>query len=515
MRRVKDYTTFLKENELLSSEASKKMTRLLNPDYISDITTKSKDQIEASFAKDGKTGKVWEAFEWVEEKGGYVGKSPIFSGDVILKEIDDDGSVSRRYEVTSGTNKGSSGYFTWEGNTEDAEGKIEKYPLFQLPTGKKWSDILGPDEDFLKTFVSYGHRWGSNISEIDGVKLIKVGTNGIYEIEYDDKFQFYGKVRIYYLGNTGSSFFNLYYSYEVKDGPNKGAKGKGLQIFGDDEDSEKTGIYNPFSDGETTLDVIQYPAISNGVDREKKDPIMANSITGGSGINGNQLIFFDTSNLSSIKGPTKEIFRSLYGGIKDYQSSDSSSYDDLAEKNIISGKIEKSKLPSTQIYALQKDKNPVYFTGNEFPPLDGNETSECYISHYQGHPLILYTVKCQKKNTPSFDNKGIGTYGNNFFVGIFYNDGLGTIQVRGEWYYDYSLGEIGIIYAYSVFDKKEITGMTNPLFLAKRDFTKPDFTNPKDKSNKGILIDPTGGIGTFPKPKEIKIPSISDYWKKK
>jgi len=515
MRRVKDYNTFLKENELTAHVASKKMTRILDPNYQSNISTKTKDQIEASFSEDGKT-KVWEDFKWNTDKNGFVGKSPIFSGEVVLREIDDDGSLSRRYEVISGNNKGESGYFTWEGDSADAAGEIRKYPVFEVPSGKKWSDMLGPDEDFLKTFVGYGYRWRSNISEIDGIKLTKVGIKGVYEIEYDDKFQFFGKVRVYYLGNTGSSFFNSYYSYEVKDGPNKGAKGTGFQIFTADQNSKKDGIYNPFSNGETTLNVIKYPAISNVRDREKKDPIIANNIIEGSGINPNQLIFFDTSNLSSIKGPTKEIFEVLYGNIKDYKASDSSSYEELKENNIISGKIEKSKLPSTQIYAIQKDKNPVYFSGSQFPSLDGNETSECYISHYQGHPLILYTVRCQKKDSPSLDNKGIGTYGNNFFVGNFYNAGNDkSEQVRGEWYYDHSLNQIGIIYAYRVSDRKEIMEMTNPLFLAKRDFSEPDFTNPLDKRNSGIIRDQSGGSWPEPyKGKDLKLPSI-DYLKKK
>jgi hypothetical protein len=514
MRRVKNYNTFLKENSLASHIASKNMEKVLTVDSTRTVTTKTADQIQASLAPDGK-GKVWDAFKWVEEKGGFVGKSPVFSGEVVLKEIDDDGSLVRKYEVINGTNKGESGVFTWGGETADTEGVIEKHPVFDNPSGKKWSDILGPDENFLKTFISNGYRWSSNISEIDGIKLTKVGLKGVYEIEYADKFQFFGNVRIYYLGNTGSSFHNSYYSYEVTTGPNRGAKGTGFQIFTSKEISEKNGIYNPFSDGDTPIDVIQYPAIS-GPDKEKKDSILSNSIAGGSGLNPKQLIFFDTSNLSSIKGPTKQIFEALYGDIKDYNSANSSSYDNL-KLNTIAGRIEKSKLSFTPIYALQQNKNPVYFSGSQFPSLDGNENAECYISHYQGHPLILYTVKCQKKDNPSFDNKGVGTYGNNFFVGNFYNEGTGkSDQVRGEWYYDYSLNQIGIIYAYGVSDKKEIMGMTNPLALAKRDFTKPDFTNPLDKRNGGIIRDQTGGSWPEPyKPKDLKLPSVDDYFKKK
>ena len=76
--------------------------------------------------------------------------------------------------------------------------------------------------------------------------------------------------------------------------------------------------------------------------------------------------------------------------------------------------------------------------------------------------MVLYTVKCEKKDNPSFDNKGIGTYGNRFFAGNFYNPSSKTYsQVRGEWYYDSAWDDIGIIYAYRVSDKKEISEISN------------------------------------------------------
>jgi hypothetical protein len=463
MGRVKDYNTFLMENKLLSNIASKQMTRILDPDYESKAKVKTQAEVESSFGNDEKGNPmgVWDFWKWDDKKNGFVATSPTFSGEVTLKEIDNEGDVTRIYEVTSGTNNGLKGNFTWESTTAGS-----KYPKFGEPADKKWSDVLGPDENFLKTFVSPQVRWASNISEIDGVKLKKVGLNGVYEIEYEDKFQFFGNVRIYYSENQEDPFVNSFYSYEVKDGPNKGAKGKGFQIFTEKQNSAKIGIYNPFSDGDVALKVIQYPAISHS-DRQKNELIIANSIKGGNGIYPDQLIFFNTSDLSSIKGPTKELFDSLnfeYGLIPEYNANKglTAMKESFGAGNKILGKIEKSKLPSTKIYGLQKTSAPSQYTGNDFPSLDGIETTECYISSYQGHPLILYTVEAKKKDSPSFDNKGVGTYGNRFFSGIFYDREKNIAsKVRGEWYYDYLLDEIGIIYAYGVNDKKEIKKISN------------------------------------------------------
>ena len=116
MGRVKDYNTFLKENELLSNMASKQMTRILDPDYESKVKVKTQAEVEASFGNDenGDPMKVWDFWKFVPEKKGFVGIAPLFSGEVILKEIDNDGDVTRTYEVTSGNNSGLKGKFTWE-----------------------------------------------------------------------------------------------------------------------------------------------------------------------------------------------------------------------------------------------------------------------------------------------------------------------------------------------------------------------------------------------------------------
>ena len=478
MRRVKDYNTFLKENELLSNMASKQMTRILDPDYEAKIKVKTQAEVEASFGNDenGQPIKVWDFWKFVPEKKGFVGIAPLFSGEVILKEIDNDGDVTRIYEVTTGTNSGLKGKFTWESTSGGA-----KYPEFGEPNDKKWSDVLGPDEDFLKTFVSPSVRWASIISEIDGVSLKKIGVKGVYEIEYADKFQFYGNVRIYYSANQEDSFVNSFYSYEVKDGPNKGTKGKGLQIFSEAQNLKKSGIYNPFSNGDATLRVIQYPAISHA-DREKNNPIKASQTpsifaSDGKGIKPDQLIFFNTSNLSSIKGPTPEIFEYLnfdYGSIPVYNENKAKVSIEGGEGNKIFGKIEKSKLPSTKIFYLT-DSGVSSRYGKEFAyGMPGIENSECYISCYQGQPLILYTVEAQKKDQPSFDTKGVGAYGNRYFSGIFNDPKTGIFTaVMGEWYYDYLLDEIGLLYAYAGKDK-EITQISNMVKFWKNAGVKLD-----------------------------------------
>ena len=497
MRRVKDYSTFLNEN-LGTQKAVKTMARILNPKSTRNLKLKSESEIKSSF-EEGEG--VWNSFVWEEKKGGYVGPSTIFSGNVLIKEIDDDGDTMREYQVISGLNNGLTGEFTWGGSGENG-----KYPIYAKPLNKNWSDILGPDQNFLETYKSVGNRWATSLSEIEGIEIKKVKENGVCEFEYADIYQFFGVVRVYYTGVTeGSDWENACYSYEVKDGPNKGTKGKGFQIFDKAEVSKKSGIYSPFSNGDSTLNVIEYPANTPATIE-----ITASSSAGGNGINPLQIIFFNTSSgVSAIKGPTKEIFAGLHGITKKYDPNSALESLRSKAKNVIFGKVEKSKIGETTIYCLQDSKTPSYFLGDAFASLDGIETTECYIANYQGHPLILYSVKCQKKDTPSLDNKGVGTYGNRFFSGRFYNAQKdSSYQVRGEWYYDYSINQIGIIYAYSVSDKKIVSSIENSLETSSlRDLDKPDFTNPLDKSNQGIIRDQSGG--SWPVQQQFKeIPNL-------
>ena len=489
MRRVKDYNTFLNEN-LGDQQAVKSMKKILSGGD-RNAKVKTADEIKSQF---GEEGAVW-ADEWVwsDSKNGYVGKDPIFSGEVLLKEIDEDGDVTRYYEVLTGTNKGLSGTFSWEGGAN-------KYPAYSDITGKSWSDVLGPDEEFLKSFKSVGHRWRTPFSGIEGIEIKKVKENGVCEIEYADIFQFYGIVRVYYSGSSGGSEWeNTCYSYEVKDGPNKGLKGKGFQIMNSDYISGLSGVYKPFSNGDSTLSSIEFPAINPSDKGAFEDKVVSNTVNTGAGINPNQMIFFNTSSLSSIKGPTKEICEALYGIDKAYDST--KAYNTLKGKgqNIIFGKLERSKLSGSTIYGIQ-EKSIVMFPGKWFLELDGVETSECYVSHYQGNPLVLYTVKCQNKDKPSFDNKGVGVYGNNFFSGYIYESALNpTVHIRGEWYYDFKLKQVGILYAYKVSDKKPIGSIMN-MTSVELEIKKIDFTDPRNKS--GIVKDYT----SLPQP--MKLPDI-------
>jgi hypothetical protein len=92
MRRVKDYNTFLIENKLLSNIASKQMTRILDPDYESKVKVKTQSEVESSFGNDEKGNPmgVWDFWKWDDKKNGFVATSPTFSGEVTLKEIDNE-----------------------------------------------------------------------------------------------------------------------------------------------------------------------------------------------------------------------------------------------------------------------------------------------------------------------------------------------------------------------------------------------------------------------------------------
>jgi hypothetical protein len=510
MRRVKDYNTFLslKESFLTTSKASKVMTKLIDPSSRREVKAKSKETIESSFGDDSAVDTYW---AWDPSVEGFSALSSLFGGRVVLRELEEDDSSDLEYEVVSGLNKGKRGEFEWGGSGKS------RTPIFSEPYNTKWKDLLGPDEDFLKTYTS--PTWKTVITDCPGVEIKKVGEKGVCEIIYDDKYQFYGKVRIYYSGEGVGEQSNSTFNYEVQDGPNAGLKGNGIRVFENGNDPETlkfgdgSGVFNPFSSGDLNTSV-RYACVGTSSNKEK----IAYGKEKATGTNPGQAIFLNTSELTSIKPPSAITFKELYPSAGNTYKIGEISKDKSCS---IIGELDAKKIKqyffsvswSNDEFKTEGDKEEGTFDGYDFPDMKGNTSGKCYLAFYQGNPLILYTVP-SKANSGGLKldwNQEKGIYGNNFFVGRLSTIGGGKISVKGEWYYDYATGGIGIIYAYSINDSKKEYEITSEIingdsYRGKPDL-KVDFTDPKNPT--GIVKDP----GNYPQPIKVReIPNLKfDY----
>ena len=453
-RRVKNYWDFLNEgNALTQSKAAKTITTVIDPNLRRNLKRKSQGEIEQSKSKDGQVWKADTRYTYSPDDEGYVGWSKFHFGKVVLREIEEEGSTENVYEVLTGPNKGLRGNYEWQ------PGNIG-IPTYNPPYGKKWEDLLGPDEEFFNNYAFGGG--GVPITDIGGIEIVKVGNKGECEIRYSDIHQLYGKVRIYYDPSSYDSF-----SYEVLEGPNKGTKSQGFDI---QKPEEGKGIYNPFSKGLFISDVIDFPlpSSSNTDPSSTADRILSRSRASSSDygkVTGyNQRIFLDTTKLESINPPTDKEFTEKYkntdfsyGMKKDYKKS--SKYDVDVDWETFSdylpcvGRIKKSQMTSSENVPVNYGNGSISL--DKFPKISSS-INYLYLSYYKGNPILLYEVKCKKQDSPSLNwNQDTGTYGNNFFVGMIYNEETKQFEeVKGEWYYDYGTDTVGIIYAYNSKGKK-------------------------------------------------------------
>lgn len=443
-RRIKDYNTFLKESEsVLKHAAVKDLSYILDPTMErKKYKAKGKDEIEQELGIEEGGNSISTLFEWNEDLKGYVGVQMIIPGKIVLKTVSEEsgGSTNRYYEVLEGPNKGLKGDFEWSSSSN-------KSPILSLPYSKKeWSEILGPDKNTWETFY-FHYNNNTKTDLLKGIlgsldyELVGVGEKGVSELHYEDPFQMYGKVRIYYNGkNVGeNSIKNSPFSYEVMDGPNKGLEGFGFSLFKDLPYSE--GILNPFSQGQilefsyTDLFPSQIPM---GGDTSKITVLDRGSKKG---VNPDLRIFLNTSSLEKINPPK--------------------SLDDLLlEKKVgIQDKITKTELNNSNYYMkieIPSDKNPLLKTDTRLSVkkmfssgVKGNSSGEYYLSTYFGNPILIYSAKCKKRNSPSLEwSSETGCYGNLLFAGYCKTKSGSWISIRGECYIEYDTNSIGIIYAY-------------------------------------------------------------------
>ena len=464
MRRVKDYNSFLKESYLTSHIASKTMSKILDPDARREIRAKTQSEIESSLSDKGVT--MNSQWSYIEADKGYVGSTPLFGGTVVLRELSEDEETSFQYEVKTGLNKGKKGPFEWK---EDGK---NRFPLFSAPYNSSYSDLLGPDEEFFKSYKD-DYRWKSIIYDTPGIEIVKVGEKGECEIHYDDIYQLYGKVKIYYDPDILES---PYFSYKVIDGPNAGKTGNGFRVL---ENAGKStplrfqgyGTPNSFSNGLTVNFIpsnkIDYPAASNSDDSYKNNinPRVSKKSENytknfpATGFNPSQFIYLNTSELETINPPSKDEFLKSYGALQ-YKSGGVVSIFTRDERSGGGGFINKSNYGKEDLWSTGIPSGSDLTI--EDLPMKGNKWPGCFHDVYFFNDIALYSVVCKKSETPKLDfNNETGCYGNNFFSGRFLVGRNKWAYLKGEWYYDYEKECTGLLYAYGE-DGKYVDMIWNP-----------------------------------------------------
>ena len=445
MRRVKDYNTYIKEASgfLETSPAAKKVSDILDRSKERKITAKSKEQIEAgedSIVSGQKFG------EWSDEEKGYVGASSLFSGKIVLRELEEDGITTREYEVLTGLNQGLKGKFEWSGSKENSWPKSDK------PYGKKWEDVLGPDEEFLKTFTSPLSRWGTALDGLPGITFESRGDKGEFIIVYDDIYQLYGKVEIIHDATLSDP---PCYRYEVIDGPNAGKKGSSFTVVkkGDDPTSIKfkdQGILAPFSNIPSFYpsNTVVFPASKSYDENTKFINKTSRGNTSSTGFNPAQIIYLDTSELTNINPPDKSEFLKSYGELEGENGDVYSPFKESVTGDY--GYVEKSKYSSTELSTsgIGPGKNTPSTCSDL--PIKGNKLPGIFMDVYLYNDIALYTVNCKNTEgvpTLKWDNE-VGAYGNNFFTGKFLVDANTWKYLKGEWYFDHVAKTVGLIYAF-------------------------------------------------------------------
>jgi hypothetical protein len=458
-RRVKDYWTFVNEDFLSNHELSKEITKILSPN-VRKIRSKTKDEIEGGLGDGSKVGSHW---DFSVEDNGFVGTSSLFGGKVVLKELSEDEDTERKYKVLTGPNKGTEGNFEWEGGER-------KWPIFDSPIGSNFSKLLAPDEEFFKTYKDK-QEWESIISDLPGIKIVSKNDKGECEIEYDDIYQLYGKVRIYHNPNVNYPYF----SYEVMDGPNKGKTGNSFCVLAEAQDIESPrfegqGSLIAFSTTNNPVvlssSYIDFPCNYQFPDPTKVDgrinKVSSNKKIPATGYNPANVIFLDTSEITVINPPNKQEFLKSYGKLT-YKENNSRPVFGRNSKTGSDNFIPKSKYPTEQLFSSGAPPGRKSTYGDL--PIKSNKFEGCYGISYYGNDLALYTVTAKKTETPKLDwNTETGCYSNNFFTGRFLTKRNEWKYLKGEWYYDYVQKAIGLLYAYD--DSGKIVDLIyNPAYL--------------------------------------------------
>jgi hypothetical protein len=384
---------------------------------------------------------------WDKELNGFVGYTWILNGKVLTQVInDDDEEDFYRYQILTGLNAGLKG---------DYEINSEGVTVFSAPYKKDWKDLKGPDKDFLSNCHNK-YAWKSPLGGLEskGISIKTRNESGECYIEYDDIYQFYGKVEIY-CETPGDE-----YVYEVKSGTNKGKKGTGFYVRSEASDSTKqlfsgSGVPRIFwGEGKESPTLIPSESIDwaagAGDDIEKSGVYKrGSSRISCTGINPKQIIFLNTSSQKTINAPSKEDFLKTYGEFSSFKTW-----------------VNKTDL---------ENQEAIGYKWKELDPMKGNKWNGYFKTSFLDNPMYLYQVNANNPgdSSLSFDWKkeDIGRYTTNFFVGVFFYTPKGTSGcedqdfVKGEWYWDYDQNKVGIIYAYDR-QGREVEIILNPKVMA-------------------------------------------------
>jgi hypothetical protein len=443
MRRVKDYRTYLNESWLTGSDASKIMTKIIKGEK-RKIKPKEKSEIDPDLSDSGVS--INTQWEYDEDYKGFLGSSPLFGGEVVLRELseEDIDVETKEYEVISGLNKGKRGNFEWkdEGGT--------RYPVFDKPYNSSFTSLLGYSEEFLKTYKD-NYRWKTPIPEIPGAEIVKKGDKGECEIHYKDIYQLYGKIRIYYDSNSEDP----YLSYEVLDGPNSGKRGSGV-TFMQPGQFNNSGVLNAFSDQNSPkfLSSEEFPFYPADISDKDYSGFVSRknrkwkSLISTTGMSTAQYIYFSTKGIDSIEAPSEEVFESMIESVEPLNTTNQLPRIKADSRSGGGGIVNKSQYKSTDLFSsgipekTTSTLEDLKIKGNKWP----GAILHCFPFL---NDIALYAVPCKRSENPKLNfNSDLGVYGNLYFSGRFLVNPKEWKILKGEWYIDYSTKSIGIIYAF-------------------------------------------------------------------
>ncbi len=479
MAKIKRYSEFFNlieeddENPLgqrgassLNTKITRKLTKIIKGSE-REIRNKTKTEIDEKHPNRG-------FGTWDDKLNGFVGYTLYLNGKVLTTIINEDNEEDfYRYEILTGLNAGLKGDYTID------SGGVT---VFSPPDKKEWKDLKGPDKDFLSN-CSNAFNWKSPLGglESSGISIKARNESGECYIEYEDIYQFYGKVEIY-CETPGSD-----YVYEVKSGTNKGKKGTGFYVRSEASDSTKQffkGLGVPIAfwgEGDTSPSLIPSGSIDwpagAGDDIIKSGTYKKGSSTiSCTGVNPKQIIFLNTSNQKTINAPSKEDFLETYGAFSSFKTW-----------------VNKTDLEKQEV---------VGYKWKELDPMKGNKWNGYFNISFLDNPMYLYQVNASNSgdSSLSFDWKkeDVGRYTTNFFVGVFFYTPKGSSGceeqdlVKGEWYWDYERNNVGIIYAYDR-QGREVEIILSPKVMQKEKQEKTKLRQSQAKEFGDNIFNASGG----------------------
>jgi hypothetical protein len=397
MRKVKSYTQFILEKDggALASDAVSALAKFINPGE-----KKKRTQEEVEQSNPDLSSLVSGGWKWDDEQQGYLKISDVLCGRVLCVP-------GGPYRILSGPNKGKVGL--WKGSGVDV--------IFQPPTGiSSISELEGPDEEFVKEkFPGIDYYINGKFITVK----YKTETSPFY-MEYHDMWQTYGDVKIEY-DNTKRAF-----KWQSISGPNSSFKGEGLYWAGTEEKASSmtwTKSQNRNSKGKSLLEAgILAPWTLRDSGTMSLSPVEFESLK---------------------KGESKEISKGRH-----FEYCEDPYH--FMYLTMPSGII---KEPDSNMFKKQwHDLLLTHFGGKDNVKWDTteikNKGSFRLTEGINGFDTVLFTLDC-KNELPVPGKNMDGDKANLYYgnLGFFFKDNDGKL-IKGEWYWNFADGKIGIVRCY-------------------------------------------------------------------